>query len=183
MATPVCLLLPGPCCIRKKTIQTQLNSGIECYCFGVKGQLVRYINMVTKAGKEVPSEIQLSLNIDGLPLFRSSRKSLWPIIGLISNITPSVVFLIVITCENGKPYNLEVLDETIRELNSLMTNVLSIKGICFSILIYCVVCDAPARNPKTCTLLYLGYYYRCDKCTKKDHTLRVKLLFQSLKMC
>ena len=90
------------------TVQTQIISGMEYYCFGVKEQLIRYINMATEAGKEVPNEIQLSLNIDGLPVFRSSRKSLWPILGLISNITPSVVFPIVITCGDGKPNNLRV---------------------------------------------------------------------------
>ena len=58
----------------RSAIKTQLKSGMEYYYFGVKKQLIEYITMALSASKDVPSEIQLSLNIDGLPLFRSSKK-------------------------------------------------------------------------------------------------------------
>ena len=68
---------------------------------------ITYLNKAMTSGIQIPSEIHISLNIDGLPLFRSSKKSLWPILGLISNIKPSVVFPIAITCGDGKPQNLD----------------------------------------------------------------------------
>lgn len=36
----------------------------------------------------IPQEIHLSINIDGLPLTRSSKSQLWPILGNFQNKTP-----------------------------------------------------------------------------------------------
>ena len=57
-----------------------------------------------------------------------------------------------------------------------MTNGLSIKENTFSILIHCVVCDAPARSLIKCTKLYSGYY-GCDKCSQKGSYVEGKVTF------
>ena len=158
------------------SIETEQKSGMEYFYFGIEEQLIKYLNMAQIAGKEIPQEIQLSLNIDGLPLFRSSKKSLWPILGLISNITPSVVFPIAITCGDGKPHNLDFLHNTITDLNSIFTNGLSFQGRRISVLLQCVICDAPARSLVKCTKLYSGYYW-CDKCDQKGNYVDGKVVF------
>jgi len=53
------------------------------------------------------SEIILDVNVDGLPLFKSSNTSLWPILGHFPNIPSSDVFLIGSYVGSRKPANVD----------------------------------------------------------------------------
>ena len=66
--------------------------------------------------------LEISLNVDGLPLFKSSGKNLWPVLCAIVNIKPVVVFPVVLTCGDSKQNDLEFLKELINDLNNVLKN-------------------------------------------------------------
>ena len=149
---------------------------MEYYFFGFKAQLTKHIEYAISAGIHLPEELNFSMNIDGLPLYRSSKKSLWPVLVLISNIHPKVVFPVVITCGDKKPQNLEFLDETINEINVVLTEGLSVENRSFNVFLSCIVCDAPARSMVKCSKLYSGYY-GCDRCNQRGEYVEGKVTF------
>lgn len=107
--------------------------------------------------------VNISLNIDGLPLFKSSNKSLWPILCSI-NLTPKCIFPLSLSIASSKPNDTSFIAETMRELSKVMHNGLEWAGRTLKVEIRCITCDAKAMV--RCVKLYSGYY-GCDKCTQK----------------
>ena len=161
-----------------QTVKTKIVSNMDYYFFGLKFQLNTHIENALAADVIVPTELHISLNIDGLPLYKSSKKSLWPVLAFISNICPKVVFPVAITCGDKKPNNLDFLSETIDDLNSLIYDGLTVGNTHYSVFIKCIVCDAPARSMVKCTKLYSGYY-GCDKCEQRGLYVDGKVTFPS----
>ena len=162
--------------LSQSSVETRTVSNMEYYFVGFRAQLTKYIIKAMAAELSIPNEIHISLNIDGLPLYNSSKKSLWPVLGLISNIYPKVVFPVAITCGDKKPDNLDFLNETISEIDSVLTDGLSIDNNSFNVILSCIICDAPARSMVKCTKLYSGYY-GCDKCEQRGEYLDRKVTF------
>ena len=52
------------------------------------------------------SHINLKVNVDGIPLFKSSRKHFWTILVSVENV---VAFIVAIFCGNSKPKPLDDL--------------------------------------------------------------------------
>ncbi|XP_046881772.1 uncharacterized protein LOC124471334 [Hypomesus transpacificus] len=109
--------------------------------------------------------VNLSFNIDGLQLFKSSGKAMWPVLCAV-HLKPITVFPITLTCGNKRPTDLHFLDDMVADLNDLQSSGLQHREKTFKVNVLCIVCDAPAkalvRNTKLCS-----GYYGCDKCTQK----------------
>lgn len=45
----------------------------------------------------------LQINVDGIPLFRSSSTALWPILCLVKNVNPCNPFVVGLFCGKEKP--------------------------------------------------------------------------------
>jgi hypothetical protein len=110
--------------------------------------------------------IELALNIDGLPLFRSSSYSLWPILCSAVNVNPSSVFVVALYGGLAKPANLDFLNDTIEELGKLLREGFYLNDKHFNCILKLCVCDAPARAMVKCIKQFSGYY-GCDKCMQK----------------
>ena len=64
---------------------------------------------------------ELALNVDGLPLFKSSSNgALWPLLCQVVNLDKARIFPVTLTLGGNKPHNLDFLNEEISELKSLM---------------------------------------------------------------
>lgn len=109
--------------------------------------------------------IHLSFNVDGLPLFKSSVKVMWPVLCAI-HLNPIVVFPTTLTCGNKKPNDLHFLDDVVADLKDLLSSGIQCKGKQHSINVLCIVCDTPAKAFVRGTKLCSGYY-GCDKCDQK----------------
>ena len=105
-----------------RNIAIQQKSGMEYVYFPLSEQLLRHLKRHPVDTVSRTDSLEISLNVDGLPLFKSSGKNLWPVLCAIVNIKPIVVFPVVLTCGNSKPKDLEFLEELIRDLNDAPKN-------------------------------------------------------------
>lgn len=112
--------------------------------------------------------LQLTFNIDGIPLFHSSAEQFWPILAAITNktIKKRSPFAVGIFCGKSKPSPLEIyLDDFVNELLELLSNGFMFRGQNFKIEIDKFTCDAPARAFIRCVKSH-GGYSSCDKCVE-----------------
>ncbi|XP_073819948.1 uncharacterized protein [Musca autumnalis] len=82
---------------KQPTLIRTVNPG-QYYHFGLKKQISKLGNIL-----ENTDSIVLDVGIDGLPLFKSSSVSLWPILGKIVNLNVPSIFLIGVYCGVKKP--------------------------------------------------------------------------------
>ena len=148
-----------------KQVETQVKSGMEYYYFGMASEILKHFKQCVLQKRDQVNGIELSLNIDGLPLFRSSSVSLWPVLCGIVNIRPTVVFPVALTCGASKPSDLEFLSDVIRDLKMLLQQGLQDGDKSIPVSIRCIVCDAPAKAMVKMVKLYSGYF-GCDKCSQ-----------------
>ena len=141
---------------------------LECnnIYFSFAEELIKNLNRYPSALTASLDTIELSFNIDGLPLFKSSQNSLWPVLCAIVNIKPTIVFPVVLTYCRSKPNDLGFLDDMITDLNHILEHGLQLHNRRFAAVLRCVVCDAPARAFVKGTKLCSGYF-GYDKCCQK----------------
>lgn len=149
----------------QRHVMTQEKSGMEYAYLDFKDSLSRNLNKYPEDVIQNIDNVEISLNIDGLPLFSSTSTCLWPVLCAIM-LEPIIVFPVAITCGKSKPTNLEFLMETIADLDEILRNGIQVNGIILGVSLRCIVCDAPARAMVRATKQYSGYY-GCERCSQK----------------
>lgn len=121
------------------------------------------------------NEIELIINIDGLKLFRSSTKELWPICckihskkGLYKPFTIAAYYGV------GKPGDPQkYFTKFIRELNLLLAQGIEIRNDLYLVKLKYFTCDFPARSFIKSVQSHVGFH-ACERCTvvgeKNDRT-------------
>lgn len=109
------------------------------------------------------TDYSLSLNFDGLPLFKSSNTSFWPILGRFAH-NPAV-FVLGCFCGSGKPSLDDYLQPLIEDLQRFHLGV-EFQGRCVKIKLDLVSMDTPAKAYIKCIKSFNGYF-GCDQCTQK----------------
>jgi len=105
------------------------------------------------------TSIDLMINIDGLPLFKSSSLSLWPILIQFGPFQPIAV---AFYCGRTKPPFRTFLKNFVQEMVLLIEN--GIGNIRYPVKIICFTCDTPARAGLKGIIQHTGYY-ACERCT------------------
>lgn len=114
-----------------------------------------------------PLTISLNINIDGLPVHKSSTKNFWPILCNIHEIPDIPPMAIGIYYGISKPKSAtEFLDPFINELLPILESGLAINGHLVSVKIRCFICDSPARSFIKGVINFNGKH-GCLKCTTK----------------
>ncbi|KAL5022613.1 hypothetical protein ScPMuIL_001768 [Solemya velum] len=113
--------------------------------------------------------VALQINIDGLPLFKSSSTQFWPILGRIVQPFVSKRFIIGLYLGTKKPGSVhDYLNEFGNEMSAIQEFGLHIGEIDhrLHVKISCIICDTPAR---AYVKQVKGHttYYGCDKCCQK----------------
>ncbi|KAI8116302.1 hypothetical protein CVS40_11606 [Lucilia cuprina] len=91
-------------------------------------------------------EIVIDIGIDGLPLYKSSSMSLWPILGRAVNIKNTDVFIIGCYVGNKKPLNIDsYLHDFVKEFSDLSQTGFIVDNNQIVVKIKAFVCDAPAE--------------------------------------
>lgn len=126
--------------------------------------------------------IQLQFNFGGLPLFKSSKIELWPILCLVFG-SKSKPFVVGIYCGKSKPKKLdEFLFDFILDLEKLLTDGILLCGVKRQITVHCFVCDAPARAYIKNIKLHSGYH-GCERCVQEGEYVEGKVTFPSTTAC
>lgn len=130
--------------------------GIE---HGVRQILSNYPSFLEKN-----KSIDLMINVDGLPLFKSSNAQFWPILGSFDGFH---VFVIALFYGKTKPNSVEdYLNDFLQEYDQLKLNGIQFNSQKLSLDIKCFLCDAPARSFLKCIVGHTGYY-ACERCLIK----------------
>jgi len=119
--------------------------------------------------------INLLINIDGLPLAKSSHASLWPI--LCSNTINNTVYLVGAYFGHKKPHDSNIF---LQPLVNDLTNLIN-EGYCYAnkvikIKLFGLICDAPAKSLVLCIKGHTGFY-SCTKCIIKGTYVNGRICF------
>jgi hypothetical protein len=93
--------------------------------FGVENQLQKLYKsgmLIVDVAKD-NCMIELQVNLDGLPIFKSTNFQLWPILGMVIGNATRIPFTIGIFGANCKPGNIsQFLEDFVLECHRLETN-------------------------------------------------------------
>ena len=148
----------------QRHITTITKSGMEYLYLGLEFMLLNQLETLHDDALTVAT-IELIFNVDGLPLFDSSRKTVWPILCAIM-VNPVIIFPVALLYGDGKPSDLNFLDDWVAELDRLIVTGIHFKDKHFNVRFLCIVCDAQARALIKCTKYHTGYYC-CERCEQK----------------
>ncbi|KAI2647722.1 Tolloid-like protein 2 [Labeo rohita] len=147
------------------------------YYFGIQKMFSHFFEKLTSVVQNQHS-FKLQLNIDGLPVFKSSGIQFWPILGMLQGYSRKPV-LIALFCGNSKPQSLsEYLNNLICELKSMSTGFV-VNGKTFFLTVSSVICDAPARAFVKGIKSHNGYS-GCDKCVQPGIYINNRMTFPEL---
>lgn len=160
-----------------RSTELQDKASGKYYHYGVlksiKEVLHQNIYMLSNINK-----LELQVNIDGLPLFKSSAKQFWPILGTVQNLPHKEPVTIGLFCGTCKPTSLdEYLEDFISDVNELAKGF-EFEGVKLFLELSCMVCDAPARAFLKNVKGHTGYH-GCEKCTQEGIYLENRMTFPS----
>ena len=109
--------------------------------------------------------LELQINVDGIPLFKSTNTCLWPILCSVINVNLREPFVAGVFCGKEKPGSAtEFMADFVSEATHLLANGLTVDNKKYGISINSFVCDAPARAFLKGIKSHSGYA-SCEKCT------------------
>ena len=122
-------------------------------------------NLIIQNCMTTVDNLELQFNVDGIPLFKSSSLTLWPILCLVKNIPFKAPFVVGMFCGNEKPGSAgEFLADFVAETCMLVKEGLIVGKQTKKVTIHSFVCDAPARAFIK-GIKYPSGYNSCEKCT------------------
>lgn len=122
--------------------------------------------------------IKLLININSLPLAKSSHASLWPI--LCSNTLNKNVYLVGAYFGHTKPQDSEFLQPLVNDLKSLINEGYIHNNNVIQITLFGLICDAPAKAFILNTKSHNGFH-SCTKCIVKGKNINSRNCFPSKK--
>ena len=143
-------------------------AGGSYHHFGLEQSLIFVLSCDT-AKLQSTEEVSIQINIDGLPLFKSSRTQFWPILGRLTIPLETKPFIIGLYCGDQKPGNInEFLHDFVSEVKLLNEQGLLMERCNrkLKVKISCFICDAPARAFVK-QVKYYNAYHGCEKCTQR----------------
>jgi hypothetical protein len=148
-----------------RSVNVVEKCGGQYYYFGLSNKIEAYC-------RDNPlNEVDLMINIDGLPLYKSSNCQLWPILCAIKTSRKPQLepFLVALYSGMSKPNPVKhYLEDFLSELSTLCQNGVNIGDKSCSVNLMAFVCDAPARAWLKCVKLHTAYN-SCERCTVHGH--------------
>lgn len=142
--------------------------------YGLENALRNCLNKL-----EIDKDIQINVNVDGLPLFKSSRFEFWPILVNIHTKPDTVPMVVGIYYGQGKPKDVNwFMKPFVEEYLSIENQGgLNINGKIISIKIRCFICDTPARHYLKGVIGSNGYNgcLKCETKGKYSYTARTMI--------
>ncbi|ODM87632.1 hypothetical protein Ocin01_19050 [Orchesella cincta] len=118
-------------------------------------------------------QLALQINIDGLPLFKSSAVHVWPILGYVVGVSCEP-FVIGLYCGSKKPGSVnKYLEQFVQEFISLKEKLL-LRNI--DLQLHSFICDAPAKAFIKGIKGHTGYF-GCDKCEVEGEYINNRVVY------
>ncbi|KAB0790233.1 hypothetical protein PPYR_15436, partial [Photinus pyralis] len=129
------------------------------YHFGVFNAVTKLIDKFF----DTLSSVKINVNVDGLPISKSSGSQVYPILCNLEG-NPQAVEMIGIYHGFEKPTDANMLlHDFVTESNSLISTGFKYKNITYPFRVNSFICDAPAKSFITFTKGHTGYS-SCSKC-------------------
>ncbi|XP_058128587.1 uncharacterized protein LOC131271210 [Anopheles coustani] len=140
---------------------------------GVKKCLINRFEHVV-----VPEIININVSIDGLPLYKGSPSSFWPILVNVHEIPIFSPMMVGVFHGITKPPQLkEYLGPFVEEMNDVIENGIPINNRVVRVRLRAFICDAPARAYIK-GVVYFNAKHGCMKCcTVGEHSTHVRTVF------
>lgn len=156
----------------RKTVITPCEPG-EYFHYGLQQALTDILDQT----KIKDSNILIDINVDGLPLTKSTHRTLWPIQGKLVNYSTVPIFVIGVYHGNAKPESIfDYLKFFIEEYQNLSTEGFIHNKKRYTVQLRCNPCDTPARSFCTNTAAHNGTF-GCGKCSVKGRSLNYRMCF------
>lgn len=141
-----------------RNIPLQNKCGGDYIYFGLETTILKHISELPRNN----DKIELFVNVDGIPVFKSTSVTLWPILCSFANVQP---FAVAIFCGKGKPSTEEsFMSDFLVELSNLLQSGITTQDKHYSISLKLFCCDAPARQFLKSIISHNGYN-ACERCT------------------
>lgn len=147
-------------------VDTTIVSGGEYYHVGIENGITSILNSRQKSLSSKYKTITLHVNIDGLPLFKSSNSQFWPILGMITACERKCPFVIGLYYGKRKPTDLEFLNEFVADYQNVEQNGIQVQGEKLTVVMTAIICDAPARAMVKNIKGHSGYS-GCERCVQR----------------
>ena len=138
------------------------------YHFGIINGLKKLVDggLVISSTGDDTKLIQLQINVDGLPVYKSTNYQLWPIVGMVVNASAKIPFVIGVFGGHKKPGDIsEYLHDFVEECLTFEQSEIFLGSDVYAFKIHSILCDAPARAFVTNTKGH-NAYYGCDRCVQ-----------------
>ena len=150
-----------------QNIELQQIAGGEYYYFGIEATLRHVLRGHILSDGQV---LQLQINMDGLPVYKSIKSDLWPILGLLFHDGNKIInkpFCLGLFYGPSKPTSAkEYLRQFVEEFNFLHEHGIKMNGMTVRLQFHSAICDCPARAFAK-SIVPFNSYYGCDQCETK----------------
>jgi len=144
------------------------------YHFGLLHSVLHVLTSI----KDYTDCVRIIVNVDGLPISKSSSQQFWPILGSV--IPYDYVFLIGLYYGNEKPENAnDFLKEFVDEMKDLCENGINFNGRNVQCRLEALICDTPAKSFVLCVKGHSGYS-SCTKCQTEGEYIGNRICFPQI---
>ena len=168
-------------CNTPNKINIQVLAGGTYAHYGLERALTEqlpYVLLQCTSDVRISVTLQINVNIDGLPISKSSKSQLWPILGQIIGTQNQYLepFLIGAFHGNSKPSSVvQFLEAFITEYTKLNSEGFMYNNRRYFVKLNAVLADTPARNFITC---FPAHNSRCGKCIQSGETIKGRRIFE-----
>lgn len=150
------------------------------YHFGLTSAIISELK-ITSESELTTDTLTVRVNVDGLPLSRSSNMQLWPILGQIVELPKANVFIIGVYAGPCKPESVnDYMHDFIEDLKVVTRVGVTFNGKHYNVpLPDAFICDTPARAFLKCVKGH-GGYSSCERCTQYGIYLDGKVVFPDM---
>lgn len=168
LSTPVCADMRG-------------LAGGSYYHFGVAQSLCSQLSKLSQDSLHGVDTLTLQINIDGLPLFKSSLQTLWPIFAIVKELPEAGVFMIGVYGGTSKPTSVhDYLEQFIHDLKDVCGCGVQFNNKHYKVALPdAFMCDAPARAFLKCVKGHTGYF-GCERCVRKGVSVAHRMTFPEI---
>uniref|UniRef100_W5MYB2 Transposase domain-containing protein n=1 Tax=Lepisosteus oculatus TaxID=7918 RepID=W5MYB2_LEPOC len=144
-------------------VQISDKCGGQYIYFGLKKGILKNISS-SKTFQEGMHSVDLCINVDGVPLFKSTSVQFWPILCSFHQFEP---FIVALFCGGSKPESVDdYVSDFLEELKLLTNNGIHFEDRVFNVTVKAFICDAPARSYLKCCKGH-NSYFGCERCKIK----------------